>query len=208
MEKYDKILNYLKDNQKIVKMATVVFVIIVAVLFFVFGGKDDEALTIENGDTIGAEEQAAEDASSEKIEYYVDISGNVKAPGVYLVDDKTRLFQVVKMAGGFTRNADLDAINQAEIISDGQKIVIPSKIKSNGENSEGVNSSISSDGKININNGDMDQLQEIPGVGPSTAQKIIDYRTENGRFTSKEDLKNISGIGDKTYEKLEDKIKI
>ncbi|MEG1067214.1 MAG: helix-hairpin-helix domain-containing protein [Anaerovoracaceae bacterium] len=208
MEKYDKILNYLKDNQKIVKMATVVFVIIVAVLFFVFGGNDDDALTIENGDTIGAEEQAAEDASSEKIEYYVDISGNVKAPGVYLVDDKTRLFQVVKMAGGFTRNADLDAINQAEIISDGQKIVIPSKIKSNGENSEGVNSSISSDGKININNGDMDQLQEIPGVGPSTAQKIIDYRTENGRFTSKEDLKNISGIGDKTYEKLEDKIKI
>ncbi|MEG1163095.1 MAG: helix-hairpin-helix domain-containing protein [Anaerovoracaceae bacterium] len=208
MEKYDKILNYLKENQKIVKIATVVFVIIVAVLFFVFGGNDDDALTIENGDTIGAEEQAAEDASSEKIEYYVDISGNVKAPGVYLVDDKTRLFQVVKMAGGFTRNADLDAINQAEIISDGQKIVIPSKIKSNGENSEGVNSSISSDGKININNGDMDQLQEIPGVGPSTAQKIIDYRTENGRFTSKEDLKNISGIGDKTYEKLEDKIKI
>lgn len=208
MEKYDKILSYLKDNQKIVKMATVVFVIIVAVLFFVFGGKDDEALTIENGNSIGATEQASEDVNSERIEYYVDISGNVKVPGVYLVDDKTRLFQVVKMAGGFTRNADLDAINQAEIISDGQKIFIPSKINSNGENSEGVNSSISSDGKININNGDMDQLQEIPGVGPSTAQKIIDYRTENGRFTSKEDLKNISGIGDKTYEKLEDKIKI
>lgn len=208
MEKYDKILSYLKDNPKIVKMATVVFVIIVAVLFFVFGGKDDEALTIENGNSIGATEQASEDVNSERIEYYVDISGNVKVPGVYLVDDKTRLFQVVKMAGGFTRNADLDAINQAEIISDGQKIFIPSKINSNGENPEGVNSSISSDGKININNGDMDQLQEIPGVGPSTAQKIIDYRTENGRFTSKEDLKNISGIGDKTYEKLEDKIKI
>ena len=66
----------------------------------------------------------------------------------------------------------------------------------------------SSDGRININTADSTQLQELTGVGPATAEKIIDYRKQNGRFPSIEDIKNVSGIGDKTYEKLKDHIKV
>ena len=66
----------------------------------------------------------------------------------------------------------------------------------------------SSDGKININTADSTQLQELNGVGPATAEKIIDYRKQNGRFQSIEDIKNVSGIGDKTYEKLKDHIRV
>ena len=65
-----------------------------------------------------------------------------------------------------------------------------------------------SSGLVNINSADSETLQEIPGVGPATAEKIIAYRTENGRFSSIEDLKNVSGIGDKTFEKMKDKITV
>ena len=66
----------------------------------------------------------------------------------------------------------------------------------------------SASGKININTADSTQLQEITGIGPATAQKIIDYRTSNGRFKSIEDIKNVSGIGDKTFEKMKDQITV
>lgn len=137
----------------------------------------------------------------------VDISGCVKTPGVYETLDGTRLHEVIKLAGGLTQNADIDAINQAEPVSDGQKILIPAKTEA-GKDDDGTASGVmsASKGKININQADITGLQEIPGVGPATADKIIQYRESNGRFQSIEDLKNVSGIGDKTFQKMKDRI--
>ena len=85
----------------------------------------------------------------------------------------------------------------------GQKIIIPAK----GEQTSPV-TGMTASGLININTANSITLQEIPGVGPATAEKIIAYRTENGRFAAKEDIKNVSGIGDKTYEKMKDRITV
>ena len=113
------------------------------------------------------------------------------------------MFQLIEEAGGLTEDADIEDLNRAEEVIDGQKIVIYSK-DSDAENKL----SESSSGKININRADSDKLQEIPGVGPATAQKIIEYREENGKFKSIEDIKNVSGIGSKTFESLKEYITV
>ena len=123
------------------------------------------------------------------------------------MEEGTRLFQLIEKAGGLTENADIEGINRAETVLDGQKIIIYAK----GQDDESKNSStgaIDSSGKININSADIEQLQQIPGVGPVTADKIIQYRQDNGRFSSIDDIKNVSGIGEKTFEKLKDYITV
>lgn len=203
MDKLKSYTDYLKEHKKIARMAAIVFIMIVAVVFFGRNEEKDEIpvqLHVEN------EEAGITDSDSKakrETEIYVDISGQVKKPGVYQVTDGTRLFEVIEMAGGLTADADKDGFNQAEVVSDGEKVIIPAK----GENNDSLTGSgMTTSGLININTADSTTLQEIPGVGPATADKIIAYRSENGRFASKEDIKNVSGIGDKTYEKMKDKI--
>jgi competence protein ComEA len=119
----------------------------------------------------------------------------------------------IEAAGGLRKEADMTNVNRAEFLVDGQKVFIPSyaldedgNIIESNTAGESVSGSGTSSGKVNINTADSTQLQTLNGVGPATAQKIIDYRDSSGRFTSIEDLKNVSGIGDKTFEKLKDYI--
>ena len=203
MDKLKVYITYLKEHKKIARAAAVVLIMIVAVVFFGHNGEKEEIPIQLPEETKNTETSELTPEETEQAEIFVDISGQVKKPGVYQITEGTRLFEVIKMAGGLTSDADKDGFNQAEVVSDGEKIVIPAK-------GEGVDSPISSgttaSGLININTADSTALQEIPGVGPATADKIIAYRNENGRFASKEDIKNVSGIGDKTYEKMKDKI--
>lgn len=223
MNKIKTYLDYLKQHQRNIE-AAVIILVIAAVLVFGHNGEKSETKEPppesqkETVEEIEEREDAEEDDTyqyseetvreSPEPEMYVDISGCVKKPGIYKIERDTRLFQVIELAGGLTKNADYDGFNQAEHIQDGDKIIIPSK-ESGEENSASSGSApSSSDGKININRADSTELQEIPGVGPSTAEKIISYREEHGRFRSKEELMEISGIGEKTYEKMKDKITI
>ena len=112
----------------------------------------------------------------------------------------------------------MSSINRAEFLLDGQKIYIPSLAMDEDGNiieaapsagaADASGSSGTVSGKVNINTAGSEQLQTLNGVGPATAQKIIDYRQSNGSFSSVEDIKNVSGIGDKTFEKLKDSITI
>ena len=135
----------------------------------------------------------------------VDISGAVESPGVYMLQDGSRIFDLIEAAGGLTKDADINYINRAEILFDEAKIYIPS-VRETSDLSPGSavrTSSVSSGPSlININTADSETLQKIPGVGPSTAEKIISYRLSHGRFSSIEELTNISGIGAKTLEKM------
>ena len=139
---------------------------------------------------------------------YVDICGRLYAP-VYQIASGTRLFEVIAQAGGLTAEADINVINQAEVVYDGQKI----RILSYAETSQGVQTASdpsggqggsqgNSDVKVNINRADAAALQTIPGIGPSKAERIIDYRNTAGPFQSIEDIKNVSGIGNKTFESI------
>ena len=146
------------------------------------------------------------------------ICGAVKENKVVTLKENSRICDAIDAAGGLTSNADLTTINLAYILEDGEKIYIPKKgetiqtdsISSNSQNSSYSNYSSSSinNNKVNINKATQTELETIPGVGPSTALKIINYREENGKFKNIEDIKNVSGIGDTKYEKIKNYISI
>lgn len=208
MERLKKLYLKVSDNKKIFKITAVVILIIIAVLFF---GLKDKSKTISVQE---AEAKSNSNTTSEESKelVYVDVGGEVKSPGVYKVEKNSRIFEVISKAGGLTNKADTTNLNQAEVIKDGQKIEIPAKNQGNtpGTDSTAPAQSTETSSKtaavININSADSSQLQEIPGVGPATADKILNYRKENGSFKKKEDLKNVSGIGEKKYAKMKDKI--
>ena len=207
---------YLHKEQ--LRKAALPVTVAAAVLFFwVWGSKDTTIIEEDNQSSaeVPYEEYNDGDENNQQNSsndgnngiIYVDISGCIDKPGVYEVEEGTRLFQLIEKAGGLTENADIEGINRAETVLDGQKIIIYAK----GQDDESKNSStgaIDSSGKININSADIEQLQQIPGVGPVTADKIIQYRQDNGRFSSIDDIKNVSGIGEKTFEKLKDYITV
>jgi competence protein ComEA len=144
----------------------------------------------------------------------VYICGAVTDPGVYELLSGARVFEAVEAAGGLTADAAEGAVNQAALLNDGDMITIPtaeemeSAVTQGGITPAGSAAAVSdsSSGKININTAGSEELQKIPGVGPSKAQSIIDYREEHGAFTSPEDLMKITGIKEKTYEKMKDSI--
>lgn len=144
--------------------------------------------------------------------FKVDIKGAVKNPGVYSAQKGERVVDLITKAGGFTENADQNQVNLAQYVEDEMVIYVPQK----GEISESItNSSFSTSansssnqGKININKANETELQTIPGIGPSKAKAIIEYREQNGPFQQIEDIQNVSGIGEKTFEKLKDFITV
>ena len=141
-------------------------------------------------------------------EIIVYICGAVKENKVIALKEKSRIADAIDAVGGLTANADITHVNLAYILEDGEKVYIPQKGESI-ENEPIVSNSMTSTtessipkSKININKVGQAELEGIPGIGPSTALKIIQYRKEHGNFSSIEDIKNVSGIGDGKYEKM------
>ena len=122
---------------------------------------------------------------------YVDVVGAVVRPGVYPVTSTTRLFEVVSAAGGFTKAADQKSVNLARLVTDGEQIIVQSR----GGNID----SESTSKLLSLNAATEQQLEELPGVGPKLAGRIIDWRTANGGFTKIEQLLKVGGIGDKLF---------
>lgn len=136
------------------------------------------------------------------------VSGEVNNPGVVTIEADKRLSDAVEQLGGATVEADLNRINLAMKIEDEQHYIIPKKgdeIEVN--NIEGSNTT-SKESKININTASIEELDTLPGVGEATANKIVNYREENGNFNSIEEIKNVNGIGDKKYLDIKDKIMV
>lgn len=150
-------------------------------------------------------------------EIIVHLSGAVKEAGVYKLRENDRLVDLISAAGGLKEKADLEEINLAEPLFDGQKIVIPEIIKQK-ENTQIIqqendgelllNYKINQENKININRASQSKLEELSGIGPGKAAAIIEYRNKNGLFRKKEDLTNVSGIGEKTLEKIIEEISL
>ena len=141
---------------------------------------------------------------------YVDIKGNVLNPGVYKLEEGTRLFQLVELSGGLDVDSDTSLINLSSILTDQQVIYIP-KVGEiiPDEYTELIDDNTTDkDDKININTAEKNELTELPGIGEVTAQSIIDYRNENGDFKTIEDIMNVVGIGESTFENIKDFITI
>jgi len=145
-------------------------------------------------------EEEQKDQHREKL--YVDIKGEIYQPGVYLVSPDDRVIDVIQSAGGFTNDADENQINLAEKVYDEMVIYVPNQ-------SDEVTIQLQSsqkEGQINLNRATQSELEGLPGIGAVKAASIIQYREENGPFGDISELKNISGIGDKTFEQLEEHI--
>ena len=148
----------------------------------------------------------------------VYVTGAVNQPGVVTVASGARVADAVNACGGLSPEADADAVNMAQAVKDGQQIRVPMKgaakaakdgtaTKSAGGNGV-VASPEDAGGLVNINTADEKALDALPGVGPATAQKIIEYRETEGAFQSPEDIMKVRGIGKAKYEKMKDKITI
>lgn len=144
----------------------------------------------------------------------VDVKGAVKKPGVYQLQSNSRVHDALEKAGGLTDEADLKSVNQAQKLSD-EAVVYVAKV---GENAVDVTTSApasatSGTGQaksalVNLNTATEADFQTISGIGQKRAQDIIAYREANGRFKSVDDLKNVSGIGAKTLEKLKEYVTV
>ncbi len=143
--------------------------------------------------------------------FTVFVSGQVKTPAVVKLEDNgdLRLVDAVNAAGGLTEFADTEIVNLAEPLTDGEHIHIPTKEIIFQESLESQISSSSSGGDlVNINTANETELQRLYRVGPAIAKRIIEYREQNGKFQTIEDIKKVRGIGEKTFQKMKDKITV
>lgn len=138
---------------------------------------------------------------------FVHVTGAVRRPGVYRIPSWGRLDLAVKRAGGATPSADLQGVNLAAKVSDGQQVVVPRR-GAGGATAGGDVAADGSSAPISLNTATAEQLDQLDGVGPATAEKILAWRKEHGGFRSVEDLKQISGIGPKRFEALKDKVRM
>jgi competence protein ComEA len=142
---------------------------------------------------------------------YVHVGGAVHRPGLYEVPDGSRVFDAVQAAGGATDQADLDSLNLASKVKDGDKILVPARVEPGADPPPGgaaAGGGASAGGLINLNSATLEQLDSLPGVGPSTAQKIIDYRTQHGGFRSVDELMEVPGIGPAKFAELKDQVTV
>jgi len=132
----------------------------------------------------------------------VDVVGAVERPGLYRLPAGSRVADAVTRAGGFARKAAEDQVNLAAPVSDGEQVVVPARGAGGAMPSGGAAGAGGPSGPIHLNTATVEQLDALPGVGPVTAQKIVDYRTEHGAFTSVDELDGVSGIGPARLDQL------
>jgi len=171
-------------------------------MLFLCTGCGKEKVQIEQKAT---SETIQEQATKKKESICVYICGAVTNPGVYKLDEGKRICDGIAAAGGVLEDAAAEELNQAEYLTDGQMIHVPTKEEAKQkEDAQGSRE----DGRININHADIEELMTLPGIGESKAEAIISYREEHGNYQSTEDIMNISGIKEKVYSKIKESITV
>jgi competence protein ComEA len=195
------------DLNKREKIGLVIFALVIVTFISVLYFNDNKQSTIEviKNDTV---KQNSETTSKKDIKVY--ICGEVKKAGVYTLIEGDRIDKLIDIAGGLTEKADTSSINLAMKLKDEDFIRVPEKITNNPQmqstGSAPVNQN--TNGKININTANLEQLKTLPRIGDALGQRIIDYRETSGPFRDIKDINNVSGIGDKMLESLKDKITV
>jgi competence protein ComEA len=136
----------------------------------------------------------------------VDVVGAVRRPGLYRLEQGARIADAVAGAGGATAKADLALINLAAPLADGEQVVVPKRgaAAPAGAPSGGGPAGVPSSGPVHLSTATLEQLDSLPGIGPVTAQKILDYRQKQGAFTSVDELDAVPGIGPARLDQLKD----
>lgn len=206
-------------NKKIL-LTVIIITLLISAILYNFLYTNDEKNEITNDFEVEEKEESEEADVVEVVNsIFVDVGGEVNNPGLYELKENARVNDAINAAGGTTDKADLTDVNLAYILTDAVKVIIPAKNSANSVNSvknvsvinSGINSASSNNiqsGKVNLNTATKEQLKTLTGIGDSTAQKIIDYRNENGKFNNVEDIMNVSGVGDSKYQKIKNDITV
>lgn len=138
----------------------------------------------------------------------VHVAGAVRRPGVYRMRPGARVNDAVRRAGGATASADLAAVNLAAKVEDGRQVIVPQVAAAVGAVGAVGGATVAPGQPLNLNTATLEQLDTLDGVGPATAQKILDFREEQGGFGSVEDLGQVPGIGEKRLAALREKVRV
>lgn len=205
----------MKKNYKLIGVLVIAAASVLFLIYsYISSGKNE--LIKNDSEDIYEETIESSETSAASEEIVVEIKGEIKNPNVYWLAEDSIVEDLITKAGGLTENADTGSVNRAEKLKNHQLIIIPDKnstqkIEGNNDINTGIlrNEKDNSSSKlININTADEKELDSLPGIGPSKAKDIISYREENGEFKSVDDIKNVKGIGDSSFEKLKDKITV
>ena len=212
----------MNNLNKLQKKTIIIAVILVITIigYYVYGRENTKEDIIEDEEILVKKDENLEEVTEEKI--IVHITGAVHNEGIVTLKENSRISDAIDAAGGLTEDADMSKINLAYVLEDGVKIKIPSvndknEVREDNNVTNGAeivdsvledtsNSANSKSKMININKASQTELETLPGIGPSIALKIINFRNENGKFSSIEDLKKVSGIGENKYENIKNLI--
>ncbi len=207
-------MEILNKKQKIIVVVLIIIMCIVIGYYIISKTEKYDYSDIEKISNIIEEDQEVDDNIIEN-KIVIHITGEVEEEGVIELEKGARISDAIEEAGGTTEEADLSNVNLAYSLSDGQKVKIPNINEKDEEiivveEKAGDNIIIegnkSKEEKININKAAQTEIETLPGIGPSTALKIITYRNEHGKFKNIEDIKNVSGIGDSKFENIKEYI--
>ncbi len=169
------------------------------------GGCSDSYAASVDSKTEEYEEVSSDSTDCDTV--YVYVCGDVKDSGLYELKAGSRIGDAIDAAGGFTKSSDKDALNLAEIVTDGSKIMVPKKGALVDEGMSVAEDSSASD-LININTADVKELTTLAGIGEARAEAIIEYREQHGGFSKIEDIMNVSGIKEAMFSRIKDDISV
>ncbi len=215
-------LENLSQKQKII-VTVIAIAVLIGIISFIYNKNQTKDDTILENDILitntSTNNNLVENESSKDL-VVVHITGSVKNPGIVKLSEGSRIEDAIQAAGGLTENADISKVNLAYVLDDGIKIKIPSITdddigdediinEESGENIiENDTTSSKNNKSININKATETELETLPGIGASLASRIVEHRKQNGNFSSIEDIKNVSGIGDSKYLNIKDFITV
>jgi competence protein ComEA len=203
--------------QKYKKSVMIISILLALIGFYYHFFKDSTTSELINAKeeedllTLAETEESVAETTGEEIEksiFVIDVKGEIVHPGVYEMEAGARVHQLIKEAGGLNDDADEMAINLAAPLEDGMVIYIPRKGEGEDNPIPIQSQQEDKDEKVNINLATSEELQTLTGIGPSKAETIITYREENGLFKAPESLLEVSGIGEKSLEKIKDEITV
>ena len=204
----------MKNKNKYLLITIILVFTLLTVMVINLNANSKEYIVGDTDSSIMQDESIAEDAEEENYEQEenskvtVFVSGEVLNQRVVEIEKGKRLIDAVEICGGLTENADLNAVNLALVLEEEGHYIIPAIGDTNVVNSTNLNQMNSSSNLVNINSADIEILKTLPGVGDVLGQRILDKREELGKFTSIDQLNDVSGIGDKKFSDIKDKVTI
>jgi competence protein ComEA len=201
-------------NRRLVLFVFLFVVVVAAILISLNSAKpyqSDSGAALSSADQAPLEDQALEGENSLSLQQptlFVHVVGEVVNPGIYMVESNSRLFDAIFAAGGFTKLADQSSVNLAREVSDGEQVIVMPIDAATAQASGSAPTSGRVEPLVSINRASQVELESLPGVGPTLAGRMVDWRTANGGFKRKEDLLKVTGIGQKLFASMKDKLSL